>query len=154
MDIVLPKNFGAEDAPKVLNQARPVLELPPDAKLHVENVARSKRGTRIDFSYTACVALDDGDLQEISGVQVEVTSRGDLKFNAHGTLVSFAVQPTDPGQVRAIRDHVSKLIANGQIYIAAKDEQVDPEQLRAQGKDWYIKQDEHGNKYLCRAWMS
>lgn len=154
MDIVLPKDFEAEDAPEVLKQARPVLELPPDANLRVEHVAQTKRGTRIDFSYTACVSLEEKEPQEMVGVQVEVTSRGDLQFDTHGDLVAYEVQPADPRQLRAIRDHVSKLIANGQIYIAAKGELVDPEQLRAQGKDWYIRQDEHGNKYLCRAWMS
>lgn len=154
MDIVLPKDFEAEDASEVLNQARPVLELPPDASLRVEHVAQTKRGTRIDFTYTACVLLDEQELEEIAGVQVEVTSRGDLEFNSHGTLVSYQVEPADPRQLRAIRDHVSKLITNGQVYIAKEGEKVDPEKLRAQGKDWYITQDELGNKYLCRAWIS
>ena len=154
MEIVLPKNFEAEDAPEILQKARPVLELPPEAHLRVEHVARSKRGTRIDFSYTACVSLDEKELQEIDGVQVEVTSRGDLQFNAHGSLISYEVQPADPDQVRAIRDHVGKLIANGQIYFAQQGEDVDPATLRAQGKDWYITQDEHGNRHLCRAWIS
>lgn len=154
MEIVLPKDFEAADAPEVLQQARPVLELPPDADLRVEQVARTKRGTRIDFSYTACVALEEAELQDAAGVQVQVTSHGDLQFNARGNLVAYEVQPADPRQLRAIQDHVSKLIANGQVYIAEPGEQVDPETLRAQGKDWYITQDEHGNKQLCRAWMS
>ncbi len=154
MEIVLPKNFEEEDAPRVLELASPVLELPPDANPRVENVAQTKRGTRIDFSYTACILLDKEISEEVAGAQVPVTSHGDLQFNARGALVAYEVQPADPRQVRAIRDHVSKLVANDRIYIAAQGEAVDPQKLRAQGKDWYITQDERGNKQLCRAWMS
>lgn len=154
MEIELPKDFDASDAPKVLDDARPVLELPPDAKLRVENVTQSTRGVRIDFTYTASVTLDDGELREVAGVRVEVSSRGELKFDARGTLVSHDVEPADPRQLRAISDHVSKLVANGQIYVASEGEQVDPDKLRAQGKDWYIVQDEHGNKRLRRALIS
>jgi len=154
MDVVLPENFDARDAPKLLDKARPVLELPPDAKLRVENVTRSARGTRIDFTYTIAVALDDGELSEAAGVRVEVSARGDLKFNARGNLVGHDVEPADPRQLRAISDHVSKLVANGQIYIAKKGERVDPDKLRAQGKDWYIVEDEHGHKRLRRAWIA
>lgn len=154
MNIVLPKDFEAADAPAVLDRARPVLELPPEANLRVENVAQTKRGTRIDFTYTASVSLDDQDSEEIAGVQVKVTSHGDLQFNAHGTLVAYEVMPADPRELHAIRDHVTKLIANGQVYIAKQGEKVDPEKLRAQGKDWYITEDEEGNKYLSRAWIS
>lgn len=154
MDVVLPKNFDARDAPKLLDTARPVLQLPPDAKLRVENVTRTARGTRIDFTYTIAVPLDDGELSEAAGVRVEVSAHGDLKFNARGTLVGHDVEPADPRQLRAISDHVSKLVANGQIYIAKKGERVDPDKLRAQGKDWYIVEDEHGYKRLRRAWIS
>ncbi|MDL1896273.1 hypothetical protein FBQ82_08380 [Anaerolineae bacterium CFX7] len=154
MDIVLPKDFEAQDAPQVLAQARPVLELPPNANPRVENVAQTKRGTRIDFSYTACILLDNELSAEVAGAQVPVTSYGDLQFNTRGALVAYEVQPADPRQVRAIRDHVSKLIANDRIYFAAQGEKVDPEKLRAQGKDWYVMQDERGNKQLCRVWIS
>ncbi len=154
MNIVLPENFETEDAPQVLDEARPVLDLPPDAKLHVDNVARTKRGTRIDFTYTMSVPLENGELREMSDVHVEVSSRGDLKFNSHGSLVAYQVEPADQRQLRAIRDNVNKLLASGQIYVAEEGEQVDPDKLRAQGKAWYIIRDEHGNKLLCRAWMS
>ncbi len=49
MELLLPKNFKAQDAPEVLKRARPVLDLPPDAELRVENVRTTSRGTRIDF---------------------------------------------------------------------------------------------------------
>lgn len=154
MDLKLPHDFDEQDAPKVLDEARPVLELPPDAKLRVENVTQTTRGTRIDFSYTMSVALEDGEVQEMGGIRVEVSSHGDLKFNARGSLIDYDVEPADPRQLRAISDHVNKLVANGQIYIARAGEQIDPDKLRAQGKDWYIVEDEHGQKRLCRALIS
>ncbi|TAH51366.1 MAG: hypothetical protein EYC68_10625 [Chloroflexota bacterium] len=154
MKLALPGNFKAKDAPRVLDQARPILDLPPDAKLCVENVTTNARGTRIDFSYTQSVALDDDDLREVAGIRVDVNAHGDLKFNAQGNLVSYDVEPADPRQLRAIGDHVSKLVANGQVYVAKRGEQVDPERLRQQGKAWYVEEDAQGNKRLKRAWIS
>lgn len=154
MKLNLPENFQAEDAPEILDEARAVLALPPEAQLHVENVAQTKRGTRIDFTYTMSVPLENGQVYEMTDVHVEVSSRGDLKFNSHGALVAYELEPADPNQLRAMRDHVHKLIENGQIYVAQEGETVDPEQLRARGQDWYIIRDEHGNKRLCRAWMA
>jgi hypothetical protein len=154
MDIVLPKDFAAEDAAQVLEQARSVLNLPSDSKLHVENVAQTQRGTRIDFTYTVLVSLDDVDLDEITGVHVRVSAHGDLKFDAHGALVAYAIEPADPRQLRALCDHLRKLVADGRIYVAQKGETVDPAELHAQGKEWYIVQDEDGNKCLQRAWIS
>ncbi len=154
MKVSLPQDFQAEDAPSVVDEARPVLELPADALIHVENVTQTARGTRIDFSYTTEVGLDKDCPDDVAGVQVDVSSHGDLKFNAQGALVEHDVEPTDPNQLRAISDHLSKLVANGQVYIAQPGEQVDLEALRAQGKNWYMEQDENGTKYLRRAWIS
>lgn len=154
MDILLPKNFDKQDAPQILDQARPILELPPDAELRVENVAKNARGTRIDFSYTQSVTLDDDMLRDVTGIRVDVSSHGDLKFNARGNLVSYKVEPADPRQLRAITDHLSKLVENGQVYVAEPGECIDLEQLRKQGKAWYVQADEQGKKHLKRAWIS
>jgi hypothetical protein len=154
MEFALPKDFVEDDAPQVLNQARRILELPPDAVLRVENVTKSSRGTRIYFSYTHAVELDDDSLRSAAGVRVDVSSHGDMKFNTQGTLVTFNVEPTDPRQVRAITDNLSKLVENGEVYVAQRGEQVDPERLREQGKAWYVEEDAQGNKRLKRAWIS
>lgn len=154
MDLTLPSNFDEADAIHVLDQARPLLDLPPDATFRVENVTRNARGARIDFSYTLAVVLDDDDLQDVAGIRVDVSAHGQLKFNARGILVSHQVEPADPRQLRAITDHLSKLVANGQVYIAKPGERIDPDQLRQQGKDWYVQQDAQGKKYLKRAWIS
>ncbi len=152
--VVLSTDFQIDDAPRVLEQARPVLKLPPDAKLRVENVSKTTRGTRIEFSYMHTVALDDGDLSVVAGVRVDVSAHGELRFNSRGTLISYHVEPADPRQLRAMSDHLSKLVANGQVYVAKPGERIDPEQLRQQGKAWYVEQDAQGNKHLKRAWIS
>lgn len=154
MDILLPKDFDKQDAPLILDQARPILELPPDAELRVENVTKNARGTRIDFSYTHAVTLDDAQLPDVTGIRVDVSSHGDLKFNTRGNLVSYEVEPADPRQLRAITDNLSKLVENGQVYIAEPGECVDPEKLRKQGKSWYVQEDEQGKKTLKRAWFT
>jgi hypothetical protein len=154
MDIILPNGFQAGDAPQVLDEARPVMHLPPEAQIRVENVTQSPCGTRIDFSYTTPVELDDANLRDAAGVRVEVSAHGDMDFDAHGKLVGYQVEPADPHQLRAIRDYLSKLVANGQVYIAQPGEQVNPDQLRAQGKPWYVELDQHGKKRLKRAWIS
>lgn len=154
MDILLPKNFENADALQVLDQARPILELPADAELRVENVTKNARGTRINFSYTQSVAVDDALPRDVTGIRVDVSAHGDLKFNARGNLVSYKVEPADPRELRAITDHLSKLVENGQVYVAEPGECVDPEQLRQQGKPWYVQEDEQGKKHLKRAWVS
>src|SRR5258708_28792815 len=154
MELALPQNFQEDDAPKVVEQARPMLDLPNDAQVHVETVSRNARGTRIDFSYTHSVQLDDEQLGQAMGARVDVNSHGDLMFNPNGHLTTYNVEPADPRQLRAISDHVSKMVANGEVYIATPDEKIDPDQLRRQRKAWYLQQDENGNKHLKRAWVS
>lgn len=154
MELVLPKNFQAQDAPDVLKRARPVLDLPPDAELRVENVRKTSRGTRIDFSYTHAVRIENRELCGPKGICVDVSSHGDLRFNARGNLIKFNLAPTDSTQVRALSDHLSKMVAGGQVYVAKRGEQVDTEQLREQGKAWYVEEDAKGNRKLKRAWIS
>jgi hypothetical protein len=154
MDFVLPKNFQAGDALQVLDRVRRVMHLPPDAQISVENVTQSEYGTRIDFMYTTSVELDDATLREIAGVRVDVSAHGDVDFDAHGELVSYQVEPADPRQLRALRDNISKLVARGLVYMAQPGEQINPDQLHAQGKPWYIELDQHGKKRLKRAWIS
>ena len=153
MELVLPSDFQKDDAPRVLEQARPVLKLPPDANVRVESVTQTARTTRIEFSYTHSVKLDD-DQSAVSGIRVDVNAHGALKFNARGILISYHVEPADPRQLRAMSDHLSKLVANGQVYVAKRGERIDPEQLRRQGKAWYVQEDAQGNKHLKRAWIS
>ncbi|HZQ07459.1 MAG TPA: hypothetical protein VFD70_12840 [Anaerolineae bacterium] len=153
MDVTLPHNFDEADAPEVLEEARPVLDLPSDAQLRVENVRKTSRGTDIEFTYTSYVEIDDGELRAVAGVRVQVSAHGDLRFDSKGELVAHEVEPPDP-QVRAIRDQLAKLIASGQVYVAKPGEKVDPDKLRAMGKSWYVEEDEDGNKHLRRAWIS
>lgn len=154
MELELPKNFQAQDAPEVLKRARPVLDLPPDAELRVENVRKTSRGTRIDFSYTHAIEIENRELCGPKGICVDVSSHGDLRFNSRGSLIKFNVVPTDLAQVRALTDHLSKMVAGGKVYVARRGEQVDPEQLREQGKAWYVEEDARGNRKLKRAWIS
>ncbi len=154
MALELPENFQADDAPAVLDRARSILDLPPDARLHVDDVVQSGRETRIVFSYTVCVELKDLPLPEVADVEVEVTAHGDLRFNAKGNLVACELEPADPRQLRAIRDHIAKLVRSGQVYFAEPGEEVDPERLRKLGKPWYVEQDPDGKKRLVRAWIA
>lgn len=154
MELALPNNFQVDDASQVLDRARAILDLPPDAELRVESVTRNSRGTRIVFSYTRAVELDDEALETIAGIRVDVSSHGDLRFDTRGCLLSYNVEPADPRQLHAIGDNLCKLVANDQVYIAKPGEKVDPEELRQQGKPWYIEDDAQGNKHLKRAWIA
>lgn len=154
MNLVLPQDFDREDAPSVLERARQVLDLPPDAKLQVQDVTQSAHGTKIDFTYTASVALDANYSSDIAGIHVQVSSHGELKFDARGSLMGSKVQPPNENQVRALGDNLSKLVQNGQVYFAKPDEQIDPNELRALGKAWVVQEDASGKKCLRRAWIS
>lgn len=154
MDLAIAKKFDERDAQQILEQARPLLNLPSDAELHLDEISHTARGARICFSYTQSVPLQDGNLGEIAGVCVQVTSHGELRFNARGKLITTNVEPADPGQLHAIGDHLSKMVANGQVYFAKRGEVIDPEQLRQAGKSWYVQEDENGNKHLVRAWIA
>ncbi|MCC7162569.1 MAG: hypothetical protein IT331_08750 [Anaerolineae bacterium] len=154
MELSLPENFQVQDAPQVLERARPALDLPPDAQVRVENVRKTSRGTRITFSYTHAVKIENQELCDAQDICVEVSSYGDLRFNARGILVTCNVKPTEPEQVRAISDHLNKLVAGGHVYVAKRGEHVDLEQLREQGKSWYLEEDAQGNRKLKRAWIA
>lgn len=154
MELALPKNFHTDDAPDVLDRARPLLDLPANAELRVEDVTKDSQGTRIGFSCTYPVELDDIELHNVTGICVDVNSHGDLCFDAHGCLLTYTIEPADPHQLRAFRDHLTKLLANGQVYVAQPGEEVDAEELRRRGMAWYVEQDAQGTKHLKRAWIS
>lgn len=154
MALELPDDFEVQDAPAVLDRARPMLDLPPDADLRVVSVHQTTRETRIEFTYTVCVELQDGPLAPVAGVEVEVSSRGELRFNDRGNLVACSVEPTDPNLLRSIRGNISQLLEHDKVYFAEPGEEVDPEKLRELGKAWYVEQDAEGKKHLKRAWIS
>lgn len=152
MGLVLPLDFQEEDAPQILEQARALLDLPLEADLHVETVARTRRGTRIEFSCIRTVELDAGPV--IHCVYVEVTGRGRLRFDARGSLVASHVEPPDENQLHTLRVQLERLVESGQIYVAAPGEQVEIGELRARGQSWYVESGPDGKQYLRRAWIA
>lgn len=152
--VVLPKDSNERDAAAVLDRARETLEIPPNAEIRVENVVRSARGTRVYFTYTTTVELHGEQLEAIGGVRVNVTARGDVRFNSKGTLIKYEIESADSNQLRAVRENLQRLVANDQIYVAAPGEAIDPERLLAEGKVWYVEQDAEGKKLLRRASIS
>lgn len=152
--IILPKDLDEDVARAVLDRARDALDIPTDAEIRIENVVRTERSTRIYFTYTTSVELHDANLEAIGGVRVNVTSRGDLRFNSKGILIKYEIEPVESDQLRAVRENLRRLVAANQIYVAAPGEAIDPERLLAEGKAWYVEQDAHGKKLLRRASIS
>ncbi len=154
MDIKQPRHLDPAHASQLLESARPQLHVPDDATLRVENVKATARGTNIQFSCNTPVPLEGADLGEASGVSVDVSLKGDLRFDKDGKLVKKKFESPDPQQLDAIRDNVSKLVANEQVYVAQPGEEIDPDKLREAGKPWYVQADENGRLRLKRAYMA
>ena len=154
MDLKLPRDFTPAQADAVVERAKPALDLPEDATLRVEQVKQTRRATEIEFTCVVPTSLETQAADKPLRVCVDVNGKGCVKFDATGNLVSAEVKPLDPHQLDAIRDHVSKLVANDQVYVAAPGEKVDVQELRAQGKPWYVQDDEAGRPRLKRAYIA
>jgi hypothetical protein len=154
MSVQLPQDFQAAQADAVLEAARPALNLPRDVPLRVDAVTQTPRKTEIHFSCTLPVQLTPKGLGDAAGIQVDVSANGSLEFDQRGELVDAQVAPTDPHALDAVRDQVNRLVANDQIYFAAPDEKINPDQLRTQGKPWYVQTDAQGRRRLKRAYIA
>jgi hypothetical protein len=86
-----------------------------------------------------------------SGVSVTLADTVAVQVDRDGKIVSSHYHQVDRGQEKRVRDHVVKLAARQRLYQAKAGEAVDPAELIAQRKPYFVDYDEQGNKRIRRA---
>lgn len=147
----MPKDINPANAGEILDSMRKTLGLPPDAKLQAKGVSQTARGTKISFTYVSSIPLEGESLGDVAGVRVDVSGEGSVTIDSNGKITNQKIESSDPRQLKAIRDNVTKLVANGEVYVPKPGEVVDREWLRTHGKTWYVEQNESGERRLRRA---
>lgn len=137
-----------------IKQVKAALDLPGDAQLQLKNIARDARGAVVEYVVTLPIRIVGAEFGAANGVTVDERVDALLRFDANGARVLFRVSPLDERHLRLTKDNLRKLAASNAIYLAAPDETIDPDALRAQRKSWYVETDAQGHKRLKRALMA
>ncbi len=120
----------------------------------VDERARRDQGRVLHYVAPQRVEFTGDALGVANGAVVTMTSAIAVQVDRDGKIVSSHYHQVDRGQEKRARDHVAKLIARKRVYAAKEGEVVDPAELMAQRKPYYIAYDEQGNKRIRRAFIA
>ena len=138
-----------------VEQVKAALDLPADAQLQLQNVARGAQGGAVvEYTVTLPIQIVGAEFGVANGVTVDERVNALLHFDASGARVSSQLSPLDERHLRLTKDNLRKLAESDAIYLAAPGEAIDPDALRAQRKSWYVETDTRGLKSFKRAWMA
>jgi hypothetical protein len=137
-----------------IQQVRAALDLPADAQLQLTQITPEAGGTVVEYTVTLPIRLVGAELGVADGVTVDERVTARLRFDASGACVSAQLAPLDERRLKSVKDHLRQLAARGDIYLAAPNETVDADALRARRQAWYVQTDAQGNKRLRRAFIA
>jgi hypothetical protein len=120
----------------------------------VNEQARRDQGRVLHYVAPRRVEFTGDALGIANGAVATMTNAIAVHVDRDGAVVSSHYHQVDRGQEKRARDHVAKLIARKRVYAAKAGEAVDPEELIAQKKPYYIVYDEQGNKRIRRAFIA
>jgi hypothetical protein len=138
----------------LIEQVKAALDLPADAQLQLKTIARDANGAQVEYDITLPVRIVGAEFGAANGVTVDERVRASLRVDATGARVATQITPLDERHLRLTKDNLRKLAAADAIYLAAPDETIDADALRARHKSWYIQTDAQGLKRLKRAFIA
>lgn len=139
---------------KFIAQVKAALDLPADAQVQLKNIMRDANGVWVEYDITLPIRIVGAEFGVANGVTVDEHLTARLRFDARGVHVSTQVTPLDEQRLRLLKDNVRKLAKMNAIYLAAPDETIDPDTLRARHQAWYVQTDAQGHKRLRRAFIA
>ncbi len=152
-ELHLTQEEMARDA-SFIERVKAVLDLPKDAQVQFKSLTRDADGLLVEYDITLPIRLVGAEFGVANGVTVDEHLTARLRFNARGARVSTQITPLDEQRVRLMKDNVRKLVMTNAIYLAAPNEKIDPDLLRARHQAWYIQTDAQGHKRLRRAFIA
>ncbi len=140
--------------PQFIEQVKAALGLSAEAQVRLKNIARDAAGVQVEYEIILPIRIVGAELGVANGVTVDERITAQLRFDTRGTRVVTRVTQLDEQRLRLLKDKVQKLAKMNAIYLAAPNEQIDPDVLRARRQAWYIQTDAQGNKRLHRAFIA
>jgi hypothetical protein len=140
--------------PGFIEQVKAALDLPADAQLQLKNVARDAEGAVVEYAITLPIRIVGAEFGAANGVTIDERVDAWLRFDANGVRADARLTPPDQRRLRLTKDNLRKLAAANAIYLAAPNETIDPDALRARRQAWYIQTDAQGHKRLKRAFIA
>ncbi len=147
----LPETRLGEDLPSGIRQWMALHK--SDFQL-VSEQTRSDQSRVLHYAAPRRVEFTGSALGVANGAQVTMADAVAVQVDREGKVVSSHYHQVDRGQEKRVRDHVAKLVARRRVYEAKQGEAVDPAELIAQKKPYYIAYDEQGNKRIRRAFIA
>lgn len=152
-ELRLTKEEMARDA-RFIEQVKAALDLPADAQVQLKNLAREEDGILVEYDITLPIRIVGTEFGVANGVTVDEHLSARLRFDGRGARVSTQVTQLDEQRLRLLKDNVRKLATMNAIYVAAPNETINPDTLRARRQAWYIQTDAQGRKRLRRAFIA
>ncbi|MEW5719915.1 MAG: hypothetical protein AB1817_14900, partial [Chloroflexota bacterium] len=147
----LPETRLGEDLPSGIRQWMALHK--SDFRL-VDEQTRSDQSRVLHYAAPRRVEFTGNSLGVANGAQVTMADAVAVQVDRTGKVVASHYHQVDRGQEKRARDHIAKLVARKRVYAAKHGEAVDPAELIAQKKPYYIAYDEQGNKRIRRAFIA
>jgi len=147
----LPTTRVGEDLPSGIRKWIP---LPKTEFRLVDERTRHDQSRVLHYAAPRQVAYTGDALGVANGAAVTMTDAVVVQVDREGKIVSSHYHQADRGQEKRVRDHIAKLVARKRVYEAKAGEVVDPAELIAQKKPYYLAYDAQGNKRIRRAFIA
>lgn len=147
-------DLDAARADAFIARVKRALALPADAHVRLKQIARANDGATVEYDITLPIRIEGSEFGAANGVTVDEHITARFSFDARGVRVSTEITQPDEQRLRALKDNVRKLAAQNAIYLAAPNESINSDALRAQRKAWYIQTDAQGYRRLRRAFIA
>lgn len=147
----LPTTRVGEDLPSGIRRWMPV----PKTEFRLVREQGRRDQTRVLY-YAAPrrVQFTGESLGAANGAVATVADAVAIQLDPQGLVISSHYHQFDRWQEKRARDHVAKLIARQRVYATREGETIEPAELIAQKKPYYLAYDEQGNKRIRRAFIA
>ena len=147
----LPETRVGEDLPSGIRQWMALHKR--DLRL-VDERTRRDQSRVLHYATPRRVEIKGDALGVANGAVVTVADVVAVQVDRDGKVVSSHYHQVDRGAEKRIRDHVAKLAARKRVYAAQAGQVIDPSELIAQRKPYYIAYDDEGRKRIRRAFIA
>lgn len=146
--------MGTTAEPMPPQELQNALRLRGEEMIFARELGRMQDEKVVQYSAQRMIPLKGKQFGPANGAMVPLQGGLTLNVNPTGQVAFSGFYRAGVDDVRAIRDHVSKLAENDRIYDARPGDVADISHLITRNQPYYIDYDEQGHKILRRAFVA
>lgn len=145
---------GTTAEPMPPEELQRALQLHGEELIYARDLGRVQDDKVVQYRAQRMIPLNGKQYGPANGARVPLQGGLTLNVNKTGMVAFSGYYRAGVDDVRAIRDHVTKLAENERIYDARPGDPTDITHLITRNQPYYIDYDEQGNKVLKRAFIA